>query len=287
MPGSTDPTEQHFTGKERDTESGLDYFGARYLASSMGRFSSPDDGSDQDPSNPQSWNLYAYTRNNPLVNTDPTGHDCVGTTDGGNTVLYQTGACDGSIEGGVYVDGTVDPSSFTYNENTSSYDFKYTDSGGLSWGGSVAGPDYDPWDGNATASGVFGAQTAGQWGASANTVNLLGGIEFTVASFLAPELLGEEAPEALSLGAESEAESGATANKINHIFGNAEHNLDSVAQASGGESKAYQALQQATTEATKGMSGQFETTVQVAGQNVVVRGVVMNGVAKIGTAFIQ
>jgi len=33
----------HFTGKERDTESGLDYFGARYYASSMGRFMSPDD----------------------------------------------------------------------------------------------------------------------------------------------------------------------------------------------------------------------------------------------------
>jgi RHS repeat-associated protein len=31
-----------FTGKERDTESGLDYFGARYYASSMGRWMSPD-----------------------------------------------------------------------------------------------------------------------------------------------------------------------------------------------------------------------------------------------------
>ena len=30
------------TGKERDTESGNDYFGARYYASSMGRFMSPD-----------------------------------------------------------------------------------------------------------------------------------------------------------------------------------------------------------------------------------------------------
>jgi RHS repeat-associated protein len=31
-----------FTGKERDTESGLDYFGARYYASTMGRWLSPD-----------------------------------------------------------------------------------------------------------------------------------------------------------------------------------------------------------------------------------------------------
>ena len=31
-----------FTGKERDSESGNDYFGARYYAASMGRFMSPD-----------------------------------------------------------------------------------------------------------------------------------------------------------------------------------------------------------------------------------------------------
>ncbi len=38
----TDATEHHFTGKERDTESGNDYFGARYYSSQMGRFMSPD-----------------------------------------------------------------------------------------------------------------------------------------------------------------------------------------------------------------------------------------------------
>jgi RHS repeat-associated protein len=63
------------TGKERDSESGLDYFGARYYGSALGRFTSPDDGSDQDPGSPQSWNLYAYGRNSPLTGTDPSGHD--------------------------------------------------------------------------------------------------------------------------------------------------------------------------------------------------------------------
>jgi RHS repeat-associated protein len=62
------------TGKERDAETGLDYFGARYLSAAQGRFLSPDPGnagaSIQDP---QSWNAYAYARNNPLSYVDPTG----------------------------------------------------------------------------------------------------------------------------------------------------------------------------------------------------------------------
>ncbi len=57
---------QRFTGKERDAETGLDYFGARYM-SAQGRFTSPDKPfADQTPFDPQSWNLYSYTRNNPL-----------------------------------------------------------------------------------------------------------------------------------------------------------------------------------------------------------------------------
>ncbi len=60
-----------FTGKERDAESGLDNFGARYFGSSMGRFMSPDPlGGDM--TNPQSLNRYAYALNNPLRYTDPT-----------------------------------------------------------------------------------------------------------------------------------------------------------------------------------------------------------------------
>jgi RHS repeat-associated protein len=79
------------TGKERDTESGNDYFEARYYASSMGRFLSPDPyniifemmkGRDraeqmqilsQYLSHPQSLNKYAYVVNNPLTMTDPDG----------------------------------------------------------------------------------------------------------------------------------------------------------------------------------------------------------------------
>jgi RHS repeat-associated protein len=61
-----------FTGKERDGESGLDNFGARYFGSSLGRFMSPDPPlMDQHIADPQSWNLYSYVRNNPVSFVDP------------------------------------------------------------------------------------------------------------------------------------------------------------------------------------------------------------------------
>jgi RHS repeat-associated protein len=69
-----------FTGKERDSESGLDNFGARYFGSSLGRFMTPDWSANPQGvpyavlGDPQSMNLYAYVRNNPLNRTDPTGH---------------------------------------------------------------------------------------------------------------------------------------------------------------------------------------------------------------------
>jgi RHS repeat-associated protein len=63
-----------FTGKERDSESGLDNFGARYDSSSMGRFMSPDSPSYSNHKNPQSWNLYAFALNNPVTFRDVDGH---------------------------------------------------------------------------------------------------------------------------------------------------------------------------------------------------------------------
>ena len=63
-----------FTGKERDSESSLDDFGARYYGSSLGRFMSVDpDNAGAEPSDPQTWNMYAYVRNNATTLTDATG----------------------------------------------------------------------------------------------------------------------------------------------------------------------------------------------------------------------
>jgi RHS repeat-associated protein len=69
------PTTHKFTGKERDSESGLDNFGARYDASSLGRFMTPDQRrlTIRDLINAQKWNKYAYTINNFLRYFDPNG----------------------------------------------------------------------------------------------------------------------------------------------------------------------------------------------------------------------
>jgi RHS repeat-associated protein len=69
------------TGKERDSESGLDMFCARYYGSS-GRFMTPDwtakptDVPYAEFGNPQSLNLYSYIGNNPMSRVDTDGHDC-------------------------------------------------------------------------------------------------------------------------------------------------------------------------------------------------------------------
>src|SRR5580692_1007766 len=73
-------TAHKFTGKERDAESNLDMFGARYYGSSLGRFMTPDWSSKPEPvpyadfENPQSLNQYSYSGNNPSSKSDPDGH---------------------------------------------------------------------------------------------------------------------------------------------------------------------------------------------------------------------
>jgi RHS repeat-associated protein len=106
-----------YTGKERDTESGNDYFGARYYASSMGRWLSPDKPfADQHAQNPQSWNLYAYARNNPLTVFDPNGEAAVVLVNGNNVTIFF-------------------PVSFSGNANTAANQAAYTAAITSAWTG--------------------------------------------------------------------------------------------------------------------------------------------------------
>ena len=63
----------YYTGKPRDDETGLYYFGSRYYDPALGRFTTPD-AVIQNPDNPQTLNRYSYTSNNPVNRVDPDGH---------------------------------------------------------------------------------------------------------------------------------------------------------------------------------------------------------------------
>ncbi len=78
--GSTNTIKpQVFTSKERDAETGLDFFKARYFSGAHGRLTSPDplDVNLIRVWSPQRWNKYAYAVNNPLAFTDPDGRDAI------------------------------------------------------------------------------------------------------------------------------------------------------------------------------------------------------------------
>jgi RHS repeat-associated protein len=74
------PQSYKFTGKERDPESGADYFNARWYNQHIGRFHVPDWSATPTPvpyadfTDPQTLNLYSYVRNNPTSRVDPDGH---------------------------------------------------------------------------------------------------------------------------------------------------------------------------------------------------------------------
>jgi RHS repeat-associated protein len=70
--GAGDNVNQKFTGQERDADTNLDFFQARYMSAGLGRFMSADPyNAGADLTNPQSWNGHAYVLGNPLALVDP------------------------------------------------------------------------------------------------------------------------------------------------------------------------------------------------------------------------
>ncbi|HEY4380107.1 MAG TPA: RHS repeat-associated core domain-containing protein [Acidobacteriaceae bacterium] len=173
-----------FTGKERDAESGLDYFGARYYASTMGRFMSPDDGSDQEP-------------NNPLINTDPDGHDCINASNAssGTASIITTNNSGDCGKGFTYVNGTINASSLTYNSGTGVLSFNtsnYADGSGMAATnvmqlGNTA-------DSDTLRAGVFQGNAA-RWNNAAGTIGPMAGYEMGAILMLMDPLLSGTLPE--------------------------------------------------------------------------------------------
>jgi len=83
---------KRFAGKERDGETGWDYFGARYYSSKPGRFTTTDPVYTwkENLLDPQRWNRYAYARNNPLKFVDPDGREVELSGSDSFKIAYQT-----------------------------------------------------------------------------------------------------------------------------------------------------------------------------------------------------
>lgn len=81
--GTVDPLLK-FSGKERDVESQLDYFGARYYDRNIYRFISVDRKLVVDKAiiDPRRWALYPYCMNNPITLRDPDGRDAINAQEG-------------------------------------------------------------------------------------------------------------------------------------------------------------------------------------------------------------
>src|SRR5882672_2657936 len=90
VPPSPNPERRLFAGKERDSESALDYFGARYYVSGTGRFVTVDPILDVQSAlvDPQRWNRYSYVSNRPMKFVDPDGRDPLLITGGVGALVY-------------------------------------------------------------------------------------------------------------------------------------------------------------------------------------------------------
>jgi hypothetical protein len=108
----------------------------------MGRFSSPDPSGllAQHPENPQSWNLYVYALNNPLINLDPNGLDCVYANDAGNgveSIDHNSNSGECGQNGGSWAPGYVDENWAHFNNTTNMFQV-----GSINGAGAGATVDY-------------------------------------------------------------------------------------------------------------------------------------------------
>jgi RHS repeat-associated protein len=185
-----------FNGGSQDTASSEYDTENRALHSVQGRWIQPDPAglSAVDPSNPQTWNRYAYVLNNPLSAVDPSGLDCIYDNGDGTADVY-SGDCLSPTDNGFYVDGTVgQDSQLILDRSTGDLQLGYTDTNG-NYGTTYIQGFADPLTSNGDQLSAFaqGVLTQPVLQFARNTVN----------NYIAPPLLtflGFAVPGALSAG---------------------------------------------------------------------------------------
>ena len=159
--------DRNFTGQNQDTVSSGPYplydFLHREYHPVWGRWLNPDPAglAAVDPSNPQSWNRYAYVRNNPLALVDPYGYDCAYLKQGAIDIDHvdtNTNFVDCTKNGGYWVSGQVNEVTLT-----SSGDLQFGYSG---WGANGAFQ-------NITYNSYLGPNTDNSWLSAAGAAGLL------------------------------------------------------------------------------------------------------------------
>ncbi len=262
------PTTFRYTGQRKSASFGLYYYGARWYDPALGRFVQADTVIPEASQGVQAWDRYAGMNNNPVRYIDPHGNsvDC-GLGDPycqGGRLNTQLRALDLALsekyEHPNFGFGTLT------NQERSILDEGGWSAGGFEEfmrGGNVSRADlwHDPLTYLLIVVGTYGTYRA--VGALATTLlaNGVGG--------------GNTTPQI-------------DPNKLNHIFNNPEHNLGGLEQAFGSQEAAFEAVQNAFSKVANNFPADAlkeGIAVTVNGFTIIVKGVIVNGVARIGTFF--
>ena len=252
--------------------------GVRYYAPYIGRWitEAPYKGSIDDP---LSLNLYVFVRNSPLIYVDPSGHFAIAIP-AASAIKGFTVAL-GVIGAAVIVEEATDNDggllNYWYDELRSgaAYVWDQAKSFGAAIWNSMFDNKSEPQSEPVSSQPQVVAATPPFPGGNGNEDN---GNE------------GDGKEKGTGENGTEGTRSTVDPNKLNHIFGKKEHNLDTFLSKFGGDQvKAYNALEKVTQQYVNSnkITGTFkDIIVNVNGVDVTVRGTVINGQVKIGTAFI-
>ena len=225
----------------------------------LSRWMVPDPGNaGANPSDPQTWNMYAYARNNPTTDTDPTGEACVQDSSG-NWVNDNSGGqtCEEAFS------PAQNTPSVTVTGSAPSVATEAVALGGVLVEGAELGP------GDLVVAGVLltaAAVACYQSNCLSNIFSKSNDVTPPSASF--PTVSNTASPNPPG-GPKYKADK----NKLDHVF-NPKHNLGSLVQKYGSEEAAYEAISNAADQQLtgSGVANGAQVQLQVGGQTVTVTG---------------